>query len=126
MDRQRIVEVLGLVSGGDFTVTDIQMVQWGRDVIFECAYQTIAPDNTPDQPVTFRLIFHDCREIKYKVYAHISLHEHGEITQTADIADLLLGQGNHRRDANILTNCFGATLSYGDVRIEKDGQTYTF
>jgi len=121
MDTKRIIETLGLVAEGDLAITDIQMVQWGRDLVFECRYHT-----APDEPVQFRLIFQDCREIKYKVYAHISMHEHGQVTPTADIAELLLGKGNHRRDANILTNHFGVTVSYGQVVCEWQDQEYTF
>ena len=124
MDRSRIIDTLGLVPGGGFAITDIQMVQWGRDLIFECVYQTAAIDLAPDDPVLFRIIFHDCREIRYKVYAHISIHEQGQVTPTADIAELNLGQGQHRRDANILTNHFAVTISYGEVRVEMDDEYF--
>lgn len=125
MDRNKIIDALGLIEGGGFSITDIQMVQWGRDLIFECLYRTVSTTVAPDDPVSFRLIFHDCREIKYKVYAHISIHEQGKVSAVADIAELILGKGSHRRDANILTNHFGVTISYGEVRIEKDDQFYS-
>jgi len=124
MDKARIIETLGLVSGGGFSVTDIQMAQWGRDLIFECLYRTVGMKVAPDDPVVFHLVFHDCRDIKYRVYAHIGAHEQGKITSVADVAEISLGQGNHRRDANILTNHFGVTISYGDVRIERGENTY--
>ncbi len=124
MDTVKIVELLGLVPGGSLSITDIQMVQWGRGLVFECVYQTRIMDGPEDEPVLFRLVFNDCREIRYKVYAHIGLHERGVVTMIADVAELLLGQGNHRRDANILTNHFGVTISYGDIHIEKDDLFY--
>lgn len=125
MDKPKIIDALGLVPGGGISILDIQMVQWGRDLIFECSYRTASLNTTPDDPVYFRLIFHDCREIKYKVYAHIGIHEQGTVTATADVADLSLGQGNHRRDANILTNHFGVTISYGEVTVEREEQSYS-
>ena len=124
MDRTKIIETLGLVPGGGFSVADMQMVQWGRDVVLECRYRTAAMNAAPDEPVHFRLVFKDCREIKYKVYAHIGEHEQGTVTSVADIAEISLGQGNHRRDANILTNHFGLTVSYGKISIERGEQTY--
>jgi hypothetical protein len=124
MDKAKLIDALGLVSGGDFTITGIELAQWGRDLIFECCYRTVSLQAGPDEPVLFRLVFHDCREIKYKVYAHIGAHEQGQVTPTADVAELALGHGNHRRDANILTNHFGVTISYGEIIIEKDAQTY--
>lgn len=124
MDKSKIINTLGLIPGGEMTISDIQMVQWGRDIIFECIYRTAAENVEPDAPVLFRLVFQDCREIKYRIYAHIGVHEQGQVTKTADVVELSLGQGNHRRDANILTNHFAVTLSYGDIRIEYDDEFF--
>lgn len=124
MDTIRLVETLGLVSGGGLSITDIQMVQWGRDMIFVCRYRTVPISGPPDEPVDFQLIFQDCREVKYKVYAHISAHEEGVIRSVADVVELAFGQGKHRRDANILTNHFGVSISYGSLVVEKDSQRY--
>ena len=124
MDQPRLIETLGLVPGGGFSIVDIQMVQWGRELVFEVVYRTASRNAPPDDPVHFNLIFRDCREIRYKVYAHISLQEQGIVTAVADVAELMLGKGQHRRDANILTNHFGVTLSYGEVLVERgDKQT---
>jgi len=124
MDKSKIVNALGLVPGGDMSISDIQMVQWGRDIIFECVYRTAARNVAPDDPVLFRLIFQDCREVKYRIYAHIGVHEQGQVTRIADVVELSLGHGNHRRDANILTNHFGVTISYGSVRVEYDDEFF--
>ena len=120
MDRTKIIDALGLISGGNLAITDLQIVQWGRDIIFECECQTIQPDDTPDELVVFRLIFKDCRDLHWKSYAHIALAETGEVANRTDVAELLLGQGNHRRDANILTSNFAATISYGSLIYEYD------
>lgn len=124
MDQQKLIDALGLVPDGGMSITDIQMVQWGRDLIFECLYQTTPINAPPDDPVMFRLIFHDCREIKYRVYAHIGMHEQGQVASVADIAEMSLGKGQHHRDANIMTNHFAVTISYGELTIERDSQDY--
>jgi hypothetical protein len=124
MDRQKIIDVLGLVPNGGLSITDIQMVQWGRDLVLACRYQTTPLTTSPDPPVHFNLVFHDCREIRYKVYAHIGEHEQGQVTPIADVAELLLGHGNHRRDANILTNHFGLTIAYGKLIAERGDETF--
>jgi hypothetical protein len=124
MDRVQIFQALGLVPGGEFAVTDIQMVQWGRDLILECVYQTMVPDAPADAPVVFRIVFLGCREIRYKVYAHISAHESGTVNNISEIAEIVLGSSNHRRDARILTKHFSITISYRDIRFEKDSEFY--
>jgi hypothetical protein len=124
MDLQILVDKLGLVAGGGLSIVDIQMVQWGRSLIFGCVYRTVSQGAPPDDPVRFSLVFNDCREVRYKVYAHIGEHESGEVTSVADVAEMALGKGNHRRDANILTNHFAVTLTYGEVFAEMHDQRY--
>ena len=124
MDKGKLIDLMGLIEGGGFSITDVEMVQWGRSLVFECVYRTVSTTTAPDDPVIFQMVFHECREMKYKVYAHISLQERGTISQVADIAELALGQGGHRRDAHILTTHFGATISYGSISFHKDSQTY--
>jgi hypothetical protein len=127
MDRSRIINTLGLVPGGGLLVTDVRLVQWGYDVVLCCRYNLTPVTIPPEDPVEFELVFHDCREIKYRVYAHISIHEQGlvpSIADVADVAEISLGHGNHRRDANILTNHFAITISYGDLAIERDSHVY--
>lgn len=124
VDRTKIVETLGLISGGVLSITDVALVQWGRELIFECDYQTTQPDGAFDEPVLFKLIFRDCREFKWRSYAHIALSEFGEISLRTEVVDLALGHGNHRRDANLMTTHFAITVSYGEIIIEYDSQTY--
>ncbi|MBC8172182.1 MAG: hypothetical protein H7X77_10935, partial [Anaerolineae bacterium] len=66
MDRTKIVETLGLISGGVLSITDVALLQWGREISFECDYQTTQPDGTFDETVLFRMIFRDCREFKWR------------------------------------------------------------
>jgi hypothetical protein len=124
VDRGKIIDALGLITGGTFAITDVKLSGWGRDLIFECHYSTLQPDGTPDPAVIFRLIFRDCREMKWRSYAHIALSELGEIANRTEIAEIALGSGGHRRDANLLTSHFAATISYGEVLLEHEEKTY--
>ena len=124
MDSQQLVELMGLVEGGDFSINKMDFMQWGRTLLFECVYRVVSTTTAPDDPVYFQMVFHDCRDMKFKIYAHISLQESGAISDVADLAELILGQGRHRRDAHILTTHFGLTISYGSVTFHKDTQTY--
>lgn len=119
MDRGKIIDALGLVPGGDFHITDLQIVQWGRDVIFVCEYATMQPDDTPDDVVEFQLCFRDCRDLRWKTYAHIALAETGTVASRTEIVEMALGSGSHRRDANLLTTHFAATISYGKLLVER-------
>ncbi|MBC8099587.1 MAG: hypothetical protein H7Y11_09095 [Armatimonadetes bacterium] len=124
MEKAKIIETLGLISGGSFFITEVLLLQWGRELEFEFDYQTVQPDGTPDAAVTFMLIFRDCRDFKWRSYAHIALSEMGDIALRTELVEIAFGQGNHRRDANLLTNHFAATLSYGDVVVDYHDQFY--
>ncbi|MCU0499122.1 MAG: hypothetical protein MUF87_17350 [Anaerolineae bacterium] len=124
MDRIKLIEALGLIPAGTFWVIGVELVQWGREIALHTAYETVQPDGTPDTPVSFRLVFQDCRDFRWKSYAHIALSEEGIVSERSEIAELLFGSGHHRRDANLLTNHFGLTVSYGQVIVQYDGQTF--
>jgi hypothetical protein len=105
-------EALGVDLTGEFRINDVQFVQWGRDLIFGCEYRA---DETA-LPVPFRLLFSDCRELRWKTYAH-AVYESPVIPSTT-LVDFAPGHGNHRKDASLLTSHFAATVSYGDGSIE--------
>lgn len=107
-----LVDALGVDPSGEFRVIDLQFVQWGRDLIFVCEYRA----NETAVPVVFRLLFTDCRELRWKTYAHAA-YESPLIPSTA-LVDFAPGSGNHRKDAALLTAHFAATLSYGVGTIE--------
>ncbi|GEM_PF-1475011 len=124
MDRAKLLDTLALVSGGDLLITSMDFIQWGRDIEFGMRY-TIPPfESIPKETHPFKLIFRDCRELKYKVYAHIAIHELGRISSVADVVDMSLGQGNHRRDAQILTNLFSTSIAYGNVQVARESRVY--
>ncbi len=120
MDQNIIIDTLGLISGGTFTITDVQMAQWGREVVFSFDYHTQQPDGTPDELVRFQLVFKDCRELRWKTYAHIALAETGTVSPRTELAEISLGKGSHRRDASLLTNHFAVNISYGHISLERD------
>ncbi len=125
MDRTKIINTLGLVPDGAFAISDMQMVEWGRDIVLTCDYRTVSMEGNPDDPISFQIVFRDCREVKYRIYAHISAHEEGHVSKFADIAELSLGKDGHRRDANILTTHFSVTISYGKLNLEMNDKVYS-
>ncbi len=124
MDRDRIVQVLGLIDGGTFFVTDVLISQWGGGLTLVCDYQSVQPDGTPDALVVFRLVFRDCREIRLKSYAHIAVSEMGMLPLRTELRDVNVGLPLHRRDANLLSAHFSVTITYGELVIETDTHTY--
>ena len=111
MSISSLSEALGVDPAGEFRVNDVQFAV-GRDLIFGCEYRA----NDTALPVAFRLVFSDCRELRWKTYAHAA-YESPVIPSTA-LAEFTPGQRNHRRDAALLTAHFAATVSYGEGMIE--------
>ncbi len=73
MDKRKISEALAIHPYGALTIHALRLVAWGRDVVFECVYDP----GGPSKPVPFKLIFRDCREMRWKAYAHLDV-EAGE------------------------------------------------
>lgn len=66
----------------------------------------------------FTLQLDDCREIQWRVYAHLK-HPEDQTLPTATFVNLRLGSDNHRKPLHLLTDFFGLTVSYGALRLEK-------
>jgi hypothetical protein len=111
MSKRQLTTALDLEPDCDIFITDVQFVQWARDVIFACECHPSV--NHP--PLNFRLIFADTREFKWKTYAHTTT---SLSLPTTELVEFAPGQGNHRRDAALLTAHFAATLSYGILTLE--------
>jgi hypothetical protein len=77
---ERIYEQLNLEPDSAIYITAMRVNDWGRELVFECS----AADD-----VTFRLIFRDCREIKWRVYVHATMQAH------AHLGEARLGRGDH-------------------------------
>lgn len=107
-----LAEVLGVNAAGEFRINDVQFVQWGRDLIFSCEYRA----DERSIPLAFQLVFNDCRELKWKTYAHTTYES--PVIPSTPLVDFSAGQGNHRKDAALLTAHFAATVSHGGAMVE--------
>jgi hypothetical protein len=112
MGLQSLGEALGVDPAGEFRINDIQFVQWGRDLVFGCEYRA---DETA-VPVPFTVVFTDCRELRWKTYAHAAYES--PLIPSTTLVDFAPGQGHHRKDAALLATHFAATISYGECAVE--------
>lgn len=116
MDKVRLSEMLGLQPLGTFQVKSIALGGWGSSLTFDCLYD-LKPSTAP---VAFTLQLDDCREIQWRVYAHLK-HPEDQTLPTSTFVNLRLGSDNHRKPLHLLTDFFGLTVSYGALRLEKQG-----
>jgi hypothetical protein len=108
MERAAIARALNAWPSGAFWIDTVQIGGWGATLTFACRYQ---PDGT-DAMLSFRLVLAECRDIHWRVYAHVN--GGGPVA----LADIRLGSDQHRKPANILTDSFGLTVLYGTLTIE--------
>jgi len=112
MDKVRLSDLLGIPQGGTFQVKIITPAGWGSSLTFDCLCE-VANTTT-----IFALTLDDCREIQWRVYAHLK-HPEDQTLATATFVNLRLGSDNHRKPLHLLTDFFGLTVSYGILRLEK-------
>lgn len=112
MDKARLIDLLGCQQGGTIQVKSIMLEGWGSGLKFDCLYD-LAKTIT-----VFTLQLDDCREIQWRVYAHLK-HPEDQTLPTATFVNLRLGSDNHRKPLHLLTDFFGLTVSYGALRLEK-------
>jgi hypothetical protein len=98
-----IYTALGVPEGSAIQLTNVQVGAWGRDVVLE----GVCGD------VRFEVTFDDCREIRWRVYAHDN-----DGTPTA-LVDFAAGRDQHRSPAQVLTETFGLTLWYGAMVVQR-------
>jgi hypothetical protein len=106
MDKYRITEALGLPPDSPITLTALQPVLWGQDLLFEgrCA------------DVAFRLDLLDCRDIRWQIYAHTQAVGRPAFPP-AQVVNLSIGKDQHRSPLRMLTDYFGLIVSYGQLQI---------
>ena len=98
---------LGLEEGGQLYVQALHLLDWGRTLRLACVYRF------PDGPAQkLDLVFQDCRELKWRVY----VFDDGR--PDVALVDARLGRGGHRSPAQLLTDRFGLTLTYGELHVE--------
>lgn len=113
MDRAKMAEMLGASPDGAFVVTDIQVMKWGNELTFNGLYAPAAGLAIP-----FELIVKDCRDIQWRVYAHLRYPE-DQTLPVAALVNVRLGAENHRKPLHLLTDFFGLTTSYGTLELRK-------
>jgi hypothetical protein len=114
MDKLKISELLGAHPYGAFWIKDIHLFSWGNEVVFECLYEPGAPA----EPIPFQLVLHDCRDIQWRVYAHLKPPDDRALPATS-MVNVHLGTGDHRKPLHMLTDSFGITVSYQTLQIER-------
>lgn len=100
------LQALDLEPGGTLHVRSLHLLDWGQVLRLACVYRR--PDHA-DQPLD--LSFHDCREMKWRIYAFDD--DRDEVL----IVDARLGRGSHRSPAHMLTDRFGVTVFYGELQV---------
>ena len=116
MDKMKIAELLGAHPYGAFWVRDVHLFGWGSEIVFACLYEPGAPA----EPIPFQLVLHDCRDIQWRVYAHLKPPEDRSLPATS-MVNVHLGSSDHRKPLHILTDSFGITVSYQTLMVEKSG-----
>jgi hypothetical protein len=100
---KQLYEMLGIGEECALMITALRLEAWGRDVVFVCRCGD----------VRFEMMFADCREMRWRTYVH------GDSAAEVQVADLVLGRDGHRSPAQLLTDAFGVSLFYGELRVKK-------
>jgi hypothetical protein len=82
----------------------VQWLDWGQTLVFEIRV---------GEAERFELRFGDCREMRWRIYAHETT---GDETPIVDFAP---GRDAHRSPAQILTGRFGLSLVYGKMNVSR-------
>ena len=100
-------EALGLPLDAALHIDAMHAGMWGRDLTFAC--RAALPDGAT---VAFRVTFADCREARWRFYAH------DDAPSTA-LVQIALGSGAHRKPAQMLTDAFALSVLYGALVVER-------
>ena len=67
-------------------------------------------------------MLHDCRDIQWRVYAHLKLPDDPTMSVAAtSLVDVRLGSDQHRKPLHMLTDSFGITVTYQTLTVETNG-----
>lgn len=113
MDKARLVDAIGGPDGGAFWVRDVRMDGWGGTLRLDCGYVL-----SEDELIQFELTLNDCRDIHWRVYAHLQPPGIEKRIMTA-LVSIRLGTDQHRKPLQLLADAFGLTVSYGKLNIVK-------
>ncbi len=113
MDKPELCKLLGVEPYGTFYFHELRLKNWGAEIVLDGYYEHVEP-----QAVTsFRLILEDCREMQWRVYAHLRPLDDVDLPATM-MVNLSLGQNHHRKPLHLLTDAFGISIYYGELRLE--------
>lgn len=93
--------LLGVPPETPVTIHSLDVLDWGQTLVFRGAAGAQA----------FALRYDDCRELRWRVYAH----EAGGVTELVGFA---AGRDQQRSPAQLLTAHFGLSLFYGSVSLQ--------
>jgi hypothetical protein len=113
MDKSKLCEKLGVQQGGMFHVQHLHVGGWGNGLVLDCLYE---PPESGAASVPFQIKLDDCRDIQWRVYAHLR-HPEDQTLPTATVVNVRLGTGGHRKPLHLLTDFFGLTVNYGTMDI---------
>jgi hypothetical protein len=87
------------------TLKTLRLEGWGRTLVFE---------GIVDGGAAFELAFEDCRESKWRIYAHLE----AAVGFDTPVVDFAPGRDLHRSPAHLLTAHFGLSVVYGGLRVQ--------
>ncbi len=111
-DTPDLYKLLNIPPYGTFKFNDMLQYDWGAELIFECSYEQ---DHGHDL-VRFRIQAKDCRDMRWRIYAHARSDEDRDMP-IATLINLRLGQDRHRKPLHLLTDFFGLSVAYGELLI---------
>jgi hypothetical protein len=115
MDTAKLCAAISAEPGGTFWFNDIHLHQWGQEIVLNGLYD---PPIAVESPVTFRIVLRDCRDIEWRVYAHLRPPE-DKTLPVATLVNVRLGSNGHRKPLHLLTDFFGLKISYGEMLITR-------
>ncbi len=89
--------LLAIADDTPITLTDLTVSGWGRALIFRGL--------AGERP--FTLTFDDCREMRWRIYAHL------DVSEPTPLVEFAPGRDQHRSPAQMLTGHFGLSVFYG-------------
>ncbi len=112
MDKLKLSALIGAQPDGTFTVNSIQVDSWGRTLRLDCAYAL----GSSEPEVRFTMMLDDCRELQWRVYAHLK-HPEDQTLPMATLVNVRLGAQGHHKPLHLLTDFFGLTVNYGTLTV---------
>ena len=94
--------LLNVDSSAALLLDHVEWLNWGQSLVFSLR---------GGEAAQFELHFDDCREIRWRTYAHETK------AQATPIVDFAPGRDGHRSPANLLTEHFALTLWYGSMTV---------